>query len=738
MKIEVLPPAAQPTETAIPLMRSSTDKKQIQIIKTFFLRGPSIWTYRPVIEAWVDIGDLEDSPSNTIPGFYERLSSWLPSLVEHRCGIGERGGFLQRLREGTWPAHILEHVAIELQTLAGIPTGFGKAREMSRRGVYKVVVRTPHEKTGLAALYAARDLVMAAIENRSHDIPAAIDGLRAVAQDVCLSPASACISDAAADLRIPSIRLGNGDLLQLGYGARQQRVWAGDTSRTSAIAQGIAADLMLSRKLLQSCGVAVPEGRVVVSAQDAWEAAQDIGMPVVVKSEAGHGGLGVSLALYTRAEIEAAHRTASEIDSEVLVERFVAGSKHRLLVVGGRVVAAVRLDNGRGAQDRNASDVTDLIHPDIAALASLAARVVGLDIAGVDVVAKDISFPLNVQQGAITGIDARPNLLMHSKPAQGAPRPVGHAIVEHLFADNDSGRIPVVGICGSRGKTTAAQLISRLLRLQGARVGLACSDGVYLGQRQIGQGDCANWQSAQRVLRNPAIDAAVFENGYRSILSEGLAYDRCKVGIVTNMDAADVVPEYDINDAGQMAKVVRTQVDVVLPDGVAILNAADPHVAELAPLCDGEVIFFGATADLPALAEYRNRGGRAVFLDGARLVFASGHEASAIPLALKGRPAGELDGILAASGAAWALGLPLALIRAGLESFDAEFQPAPRTTVTLETLATLATLADAWPHTTTAQPRESVHGNITDQGIARPESMEPPHRHRSHCYLLGA
>ena len=314
----------------------------MEFLKILPLRGPNIWTYRPVLEVWLDIGVLEDSPSNTIPGFYERLTAWLPSLAEHRCGIGERGGFLQRVREGTWPGHILEHVTLELQTLAGMQGGFGKARSTSARGVYKVVVRSRNEKVSRAAITAARDLVMAAIEDRPFDVSATIAKLHEMVDSLCLGPSTACIVDAATERHIPSIRLTDGNLVQLGYGARQHRVWTAETDRTGAIAEGISRDKDLTKRLLQSCGVPVPEGRIVESPEDAWEAAEDIGVPVVVKPTDGNHGRGVSVDLMTRAEVEAAFKLADAEGSEVLVERFVRGNEHRVLIVGGKLAAAAR------------------------------------------------------------------------------------------------------------------------------------------------------------------------------------------------------------------------------------------------------------------------------------------------------------------------------------------------------------------------------------------------------------
>ncbi|WP_173061862.1 cyanophycin synthetase [Sulfurimicrobium lacus] len=713
------------------------EKNGMKFLRIMSLRGPNIWTYRPVLEVWVDIGALEDSPSNTIPGFYERLSSWLPALSEHRCGVGEKGGFLLRLREGTWAGHILEHVTIELQNQAGMQTGFGKARETSTRGVYKVVVRARHEEVSRACLHAARDLVMAAIEDRPFDVPATIAHLRDLADDCLLGPSTACIVDAATERKIPSIRLTEGNLVQLGYGARQRRIWTAETDQTSAIAEGIASDKDLTKSLLQSCGVPVPEGRVADSPADAWEAAEDIGVPVVVKPSDGNHGRGVSTELMTREEVEAAYVLADAEGSEVIVERFIHGNEHRLLVVAGRVAAAARgesatvlgdgrstivelidsqinTDPRRGTTEdyplnvvrveddaavrleitrqgytpdsvppqgkdvliqRNgnvAFDVTDLVHPSVAATVSLAARIIGLDIAGVDLVAEDITRPLAEQGGAIVEINAGPGLLMHLKPASGEPRPIGRAIVDSLFAADENGRFPIVGVTGTHGKTMVARLVARLLNLSGRHVGLASSDGLYLDQRLVEQGDRATWGAAHKILINRAVDAAVFESGSRTILSEGLAYDRCQVAVVTNLDPAAQLREFYIETAEQMFNVLRTLVDVVLPDGAAVLNADDPMVAKMAPLCDGDVIFFGSDAQVPAIVEHRASGKRAVFVRDGRMVLATGRdefalaELAAIPLASAGQDVGN---ILAAVGAAWALGISHDLIRAGIQTY---------------------------------------------------------------------
>jgi cyanophycin synthetase len=714
--------------------------KNIQFLRVTHLRGPNIWTYRPVIEAWVDIGTLEDHPSNTLPGFYERLTALLPGLIEHRCGVGERGGFLLRLRDGTWAAHILEHVTLELQNLAGMRTGFGKARQTSVRGVYKVAFRTRQEDVGRAALDAGRDLILAAIDDQPYDLAATVARLRDMVDSLCLGPSTAHIVDAASERGIPNIRLTEGNLVQLGHGASQRRIWTAETDQTSAIAEEIASDKDLTKSLLQSCGVPVPQGQLVKSAAEAWAAAQDIGLPVAVKPYDGNHGRGVSLDLTSQKDIEAAYELAHRKGGgSVIVEQFIAGNEHRLLVVGKRVIAAARGETawvtGDGQSDitelvnhqintdprrgegeeaplntlnleeaaevilelerqgltansvpakdekvliqRNgnvAFDVTDNVHPTVAAAAALAARVVGLDIAGVDMVLEDASRPLTAQRGAVIEVNASPGLLAHLKPANGEPRPVGKAIIDHLFEEDATGRIPVVGVSGTQDTTRIARLIAWLLHISGKRVGLACRDGFFLGARQVEARDSTPWDAAQRLLINRSVEAAVLENSSRMILSEGLAYDKCSVGVVTDVSGLDDLAEFYIDDLDKLYNVVRTQIDVILPSGTAVLNAADARVVEMADLCDGAVIFYGLNPELEAIEAHRAKGERAVFVRDAYIVLARGLEDTAlIPLAaMKQSKADKPNMVMAAVAAAWAAGVTPELIAAGLRAFDAD------------------------------------------------------------------
>lgn len=722
----------------------------IQLLRINYLRGPNIWTFRPVLEVWLDLGELEDYPSNTIPGFNERLTAWLPALIEHHCGVGERGGFLQRLQEGTWCGHVLEHIVIELLNLAGMPTGFGQTRSTSQRGVYRMVFRARDESVARVALAQGHALIMAAINDEPFDVQAAVARVRTEVDDQYLGPSTACIVTAATDRGIPHIRLNDGNLVQLGYGASQRRIWTAETEFTSAIAEGIASDKDLTKGLLQSCGVPIPEGQVVNSPEEAWEAAQDIGLPVVVKPSDGNHGRGVTLDLRKKEDIEAAYHVAYPEGSDVMVERFIPGDEHRLLVVGGKVVAAARGEvvtitgNGRNTvkelidtqlnsdprrgyeeeypleiidlatdtkvqlelkrQDLDADsvpaagrqvvvqrngnvavDCTDDVHPEVAYIAQLAAKVVGLDIAGIDMVAKDISKPLHTQGGAIVEVNAGPGLLMHLKPAVGAPRPVGQAIAEHLFPSDEAegpvGRIPLVGVAGTRNTSTIARVVAWLMHLGGYHTGLACRDGLFLDRRRVESADCAHWEAAHRLLMNKMVQAAVIESDARTILRDGLAYDRCQVGVVTDMDGVETLAEFDVHEQDQMTKVMRTQVDVVLSEGAAVLNAAIPQVADLAPLSDGAVVLYAQDASLPVIAEHRARdNGRAVVVKNGRVVLATGsaeHVLGSLADLTFGRNAvvPDTDALLAAIGAAWALDIAPDLIGAGIKTFEPELAP---------------------------------------------------------------
>jgi cyanophycin synthetase len=314
----------------------------MQIRKVNALRGPNLWASFPVLECWVDLESFRERPSNTLPGFNDRLKAWLPSLIEHRCGLGYRGGFFERLDTGTYLGHILEHVALELQCLAGADVGYGKARESSEPGVYKVVVEYEDEDVGRAAVSEAHQLLLAAIHDQPFDVAACIQRVRELRDQVTLGPSTRSIVDAARKRRIPVRRLNTDSFVQFGYGSRQRRIMAAETDRTSAIAQEVAQDKNLANQILREVGIPVPAGEPVSSSDEAWEVAQELGLPVVVKPQDGNQGRGVACNLTSEIQVRAAYESAFKESKRVIVERFYPGNDYRLLVVGDKLVAAAR------------------------------------------------------------------------------------------------------------------------------------------------------------------------------------------------------------------------------------------------------------------------------------------------------------------------------------------------------------------------------------------------------------
>jgi cyanophycin synthetase len=716
-----------------------TSKSKIMFEQVVSLLGPNSWTYRPVLEAWADFTAIETCSPAQKTEAVARLLGWVPTLALSHLNPDASSGTQTTLATGHWSPQILEHLTLTLQSLADMPGGFGDTHLTSQANLYKVVVRAWHPSVTTYALHAARDLIEAAFNDTPIDLNTMVVRLQALRHQHCLGPSTACIVDAADDRDIPAIRLNTGNLLQLGYGINQRRIWTAETDCTGAIAETISRDKDLTKSLLQACGVPVPVGQAVASASEAWKVAQELGVPVVVKPSDGNHGRGVFTNLSTQQEVEQAYSVAVQEGSGVLVERFILGHEHRLLVVGGKLIAAakgeyaqvtgdgvssietlidtqlnanplrgheedqplnyVRLDSAaqleiarqgytpqtilpRGQPaviQRNGSvaiDCTELVHPDVAALACTAARVVGLDIAGIDLVALDISKPLQQQGGAIVEVNAGPGLLMHLKPATGQPRQVGRDIVAHSFALGDMARVPVIGITGSQGKTMTGKLLFRLLTLHGWCCGLASSEGLLVDKRLLHRGDCANFENARRVLMNRDVQTAIIENGAHQLLCEGLAYERCEVGIITQIDWAEDLAAYQVSSHAERVKVYRTQMDVILPKGMAVLNADDPHIVELARHCDGQITWLCLTHDTPLIKDHLAQGQRVVSIVAENLTLMQGAEQytlcplKAVSLTEHDADTTQTYNVLAAAAAAWALGLTPDLIQAGLRSFN--------------------------------------------------------------------
>jgi cyanophycin synthetase len=677
--------------------------------KVLALRGPNIWANFTVLEAWVDLGQLKDSPSDELPGFNDRLMAWLPTMVEHRCSVGERGGFFERLRRGTYQAHILEHVTLELQTLAGSEVGYGRARETAEEGVYKVAVEYEEEEFARACLDTGRELCLAAVYDRPFDVAAAIEKLRKVYRRVRPEPGLAAVLQAARDRKIPIERRDGASLIQLGYGARQRRLWAGVTDRTSALAESIAQDGDLTRTLLQSVGIPVPQGRLANTADEAWKAAQELGVPVHLALCNGRRHAS-DKALSTRDQVMAAYQATAHDRASVWVERCAHGAEHSVLVVGGKVVSALRHEpdraeatgssngaepaphtNGEGRNGRGQvghagckfQPVTARVHAEVADCAAEAVQVVGLDIAEVRVIARDVGLPLEDQGGVVAGVNPHPDLGSHVHPGSDQRHPVGEAVVASLFAPSETGRIPIVAVTGVNGKTTITRLIGHILTQAGRRVGMTCTEGIYVNGRRIEAGDCSGPQSARTVLRNPDVDAAVLETARGGILREGLGFDLCDVAVVSNIGEGDHLGLCDIDTLEKLARVKRVPVEAVTPEGAAVLNAADALVAGMAEQCPGSVIFFGIDPADSVIHAHREAGGRAAFVRDGRIVLARGeHETvlaalADVPVTHGGVIRFQVENVLAAAAACWSLDVPAAVIRAGLASFHAGLDGSP-------------------------------------------------------------
>jgi len=607
----------------------------VTVDELHFLRGPNIYAYMPVMYTTIDIGPFEQRPSDTFPGFVERITSWLPGLHTHECSVGRPGGFVERLRLGTYLGHICEHVTLELQGLMGFPVGFGRVRGTGERGVYRVVIAYKEEEPARAAFETAVRLTLAAMLDQPFNATEEIERLVELAEEYRLGPSTAAIVDAARSRQIPVMRVTpTSGLVQLGYGVRQQRIRASETSNTRAIAVDICQEKPLTNRMLRTVGVPVPEGRLVASADEAWEAAQAIGLPVVVKPADGNQGKGVTVNLWHESDVRAAFALADEYSYEVLVEKYIVGHDFRVLVVNGHMVAAARRDpaqvigdgqrtvrqlvedenrdprrrpghsssltrirldgaaelvlqqqqltvdavpsagqvvllrsNGNLSTGGTATDVTNLVAPANARLCELAAQILDLDIAGVDVICRDLSRPLNEQGGAIVEVNAAPGLRMHLDPAHGQRRDVGAAIIEMLYPPGSASRIPIVAVTGTNGKTTVTRLISHMYETARWSVGMTTTEGTYVGGERIIQGDCSGPRSAQAILLHPRVEVAVLETARGGILREGLAFDWCTIGVVTNI-SADHLGLRGINTLGDLARVKQVVVENSIATGL--------------------------------------------------------------------------------------------------------------------------------------------------------------------------
>ncbi|MDF2500326.1 MAG: cphA [Anaerosporomusa subterranea] len=713
----------------------------MQIITVRELRGPNIYSYRPVIKVRLDLGEQAETPSNEIPGFVERLTEALPTLSEHHCALGYRGGFVERLHEGTYLAHVFEHVALEFQTAAGYDVRFGKARSGGTPGVYDVVLGYRSAAAAMEAIRQAEELINALVAGSPYDAAAAVQAVTSAGEADRLGPSTEALYQAACGRGIPVSRIGQENLLVLGWGRRQQRMWTTVSSKTGMLATDLACDKDLTKKILADGALPVPEGQVVENAKQAVQAMMEIGVPVVIKPLGGNQGKGVTLDIHKVEEAERAFAIAAEFDNRVVVEQFIPGRQYRLCVVNGKLVAAaeripayvigdgsstiwqlvdqINADPQRGdghekpltkikidsvaiinlsrqgltpdsipadgkivyiRENANLStggtavDVTDIVHPETVQMAERAAKLIGLDIAGVDIVATDITKSLR-QGGAIIEVNAAPGIRMHHYPSAGKSRDVAAAIIDYLFPHGDQGRIPIISVTGTNGKTTVTRMIGHIWEAAGYKVGMTTTDGIHIGGECIMPGDTTGPASARIVLNDPCVEVAVLETARGGLLRGGLAFDNCDVGIVTNV-TEDHLGQDGIEDLNDLAYVKSLVLETVKPDGFAVINADDAFAAILAKRVRAEIMYFSLEPDNLIVRRHLGRGGKAIFVKESMIYAAEGKtakpllSADSIPATLGGIAMHNLQNAVIAAAACWCLRLPVSYICEGLMSFD--------------------------------------------------------------------
>jgi cyanophycin synthetase len=727
----------------------------MKILKVQTLRGPNYWSIRrqKLIVMRLDLEELADSPSNLIPGFYEGLTEALPSLVEHFCSPGCRGGFLSRVREGTMMGHIIEHVALELQELAGMKTGFGRTRETATPGIYQVVFEYLDEQAGRYAGRAAVRLCQSIIDTGHYpqeELEQDLKDLRMLWADASLGPSTEALVKEAESRGIPWFQLSARAMIQFGYGIHQKRIQATLSDRTGILAVELASDKEGTKKVLKDSGVPVPRGTVVGYLDELEEAITEVGgYPIVIKPLDGNHGRGITININSWEAAEEAYDAAREVSRQVIIERYYQGRDHRVLVVNGKVVAVAERvpahvvgdgkstiealiektnqDPRRGEGHDNvltkievdrtswqllerdgyaldtvlpegeicylratanlstggtAVDRTDDIHPENVWIAERVAKIIGLDIAGIDVVTPDITRPLREVDGVIVEVNAAPGFRMHVSPSEGIPRNVAEPVLSMLFPPGVNGRIPIIALTGTNGKTTTTRLVAHIFKQTGQVVGYTTTDGTYIGDYLVEPGDNTGPQSAQLILQDPTVEVAVLESARGGILRSGLAFNACDIGVVLNV-AADHLGIGDINSLEQMAQVKSVVAETVMPNGYAVLNADDPLVSQMASRVKGQIAYFSMNPDNPLIRSHTQKGGLAAVYENGYLSILKGDwtlridQAVNVPLTLAGRAPFMIANALAASLAAFAQGVRIEDIRAALETFQASTSQTP-------------------------------------------------------------
>lgn len=729
----------------------------MRILKIQTLRGSNYWSIRrqKLVVMRLDLEELADKPSNEIPGFYEGLVQVLPSLVEHFCSPGCRGGFLSRVREGTMMGHIVEHVALELQELAGMKVGFGRTRETSTPGIYQVVIEYQDEQAGRYAARASVRLCQSIVDTgtySSDELEKDLQDLRDFQADSSLGPSTETIVKEAEARGIPWMALSARAMIQLGYGIHQKRIQATLSNYSGILAVELACDKEGTKRILRNAGVPVPRGTVIHYLDELEDAIQEVGgYPIVLKPLDGNHGRGITININSWELAEEAYDAASTASKtrSVIVERYYTGRDHRVLVVNGKLIAVAERvpahvvgdgkstiqdlldetnrDPNRGVGHDNvltkieidrtswqllerqgynldtvlskgeicylratanlstggiAVDRTDEVHPENIWLFERVAKIIGLDIAGIDVVTEDIGKPLREVDGVIVEVNAAPGFRMHVSPSRGLPRNVAAPVLEMLFPPGRPSRIPIVSITGTNGKTTTTRLIAHIFKQTGQTIGYTTTDGTYIGDYLVERGDNTGPQSASLILQDPTVEVAVLETARGGILRSGLAFDAADVGIVLNV-AADHLGIGDIDTIEQMARLKSVVVEAVMPSGYAVLNADDPLVAEMAKRVKAQVAYFSMNLDNELIRDHTRQGGLAAVYENGYLSILKGdwtlriEQAVNVPLTMQGRAPFQIANALAASLAAFAQGVKIEEIRRGLDTFRASASQTP-------------------------------------------------------------
>ncbi len=707
------------------------------------LRGPNYWSVNrhKLIVMVLDLQEMEQRPSSSIEGFKDRLEAMFPNMYEHRCSVGTAGGFFQRVEEGTWMGHIIEHIALEIQTLAGMDVGFGRTRGYGEHGVYNVVFAYMEEAVGIFAANASVKICEALVEGKEYDLAADIQEMRVLREDVRLGPSTGSIVEEAAARGIPWIRLNRNSLCQLGYGANQKRIQATVSSETSNIAVEIAGDKEDTKFLLEQAEIPVPKGKIIRSEEDLKQVLNYVGFPVVTKPINGNHGRGITVNITNTEDALKGFRAAQKVSNSVIVEKFVSGEDYRLLVINHQLVAAakrtpahikgdgnqsiqelideVNRDPRRGYGHENvltqitvndltknlieakgyslntvlkereililkdtanlstggtAEDVTDIVHPANIFMAERISRIIDLDICGIDVMTTDISQPLAETGGSVIEVNAGPGFRMHLAPTTGLPRNVAAPVIDKLFPHGSNGKIPIIAVTGTNGKTTTTRLIAHFAKQKGYKVGYTTSDGIYIQNRMMMKGDCTGPGSAEFVLRDPTVDFAVLECARGGLLRAGLGFHKCDIGIVTNV-AEDHLGLKGIHTIEQLAKVKGIIPESVLPEGYAILNADDELVFEMGKSVTCKIALFSMDEENPRIRAQQRAGGLCAIYENGYITLCKGEwklrvvKAVNVPLTFGGKAAFMIQNVLPAALAAYIRGFTIEDIKVGLETF---------------------------------------------------------------------